>query len=93
MRRALRRKNPFAFLFPANRREQHLARYVLREHKRGRPLAEILEDQYVRNWSTPDERARLLERPEIVAGLAENSLAELRRTVAAVDATSKTAPA
>jgi len=92
MRRA-RRWNPFAFLFPANRREQHLARYVLREHKRGRPLAEILDDAYVRNWSTPEQRARLLERPEIVAGLAENSLAELRRTVAAGDATRRTAPA
>jgi hypothetical protein len=83
MRRSRRRSNPFAFLFGENRREQHLERYVLREHRRGRALSEILDDAYVRNWSTPEERGRLLERPAVVAGVAENTLAELRRTVGA----------
>ena len=52
---------------------------MLREHARGRPLAEILDDTYVRNRSTPDERARLLERPEVVAAVGDNVLEELRR--------------
>jgi len=93
MRRAFRRRNPFAFLFGENRREQQLERYVLREHRRGRPLADILDDAYVRNWSTPEERARLLERPAVVAGLAENALADLRRTVAGHDASRPAASA
>jgi hypothetical protein len=65
-------------LFAPSRREQYLERYVLREYERGRPLAEILEDAYVRNRSTPQERARLLERPEIVAAMGDHALAELR---------------
>jgi hypothetical protein len=75
-------KNPLAFLFGHSRREDYLVRYVLREHADGRPLGEILEDPYVRAWSTPTERRRLLERPELVAALGEQSLAELRRMVA-----------
>jgi len=75
-------KNPLASLFGHSRREDYLVRYLLREHARGRPLGEILEDPYVRAWSTPTERRRLLERPELVAALGEHSLAELRRIVA-----------
>jgi hypothetical protein len=75
-------KNPLAFLFGHSRREDYLVRYVLREHAHGRPLSEILDDPYVRAWSTPTERRRLLERPELVAALGEQSLAELRRMVA-----------
>ena len=72
--------NPFGFLFGSSRREAVLARYVLREHARGRPLAEILDDPYVRNWSTPEERRRLLDLPEVVSALGDNALEELRRT-------------
>jgi hypothetical protein len=73
-------KNPLAFLFGSSRHKDFLARYVLREHARGRALGEILDDPYVRNRSTPEERRRLLDRPEVVAELGENALAELRRT-------------
>jgi hypothetical protein len=45
-------RNPFAFLFGSSRLEESLARYVLHEHPRGRPLAEILGDAYVRNLSS-----------------------------------------
>ena len=40
---------------------------LIREHERGRALAEILEDPYVRNRTTPLERERLLDRPEFTA--------------------------
>lgn len=76
-------RNPFAFLFATSRREQYLERYVLREHARGRALADVLDDPYIRNRSTLEERARLLERPEVIATLAEGALAEIRRAVAA----------
>ena len=41
--RLFKGKNPLGFLFGSSRRERSLARYVLREHGRGRPLAEILD--------------------------------------------------
>jgi hypothetical protein len=62
-------RNPFAGFFVRSRREQYLERYVLREHARGGRLDEILEDPYIRNRTTDTQRARLLDRPEIVAAL------------------------
>ncbi len=76
MRVSLGRRNPFAFLFADTKRDDYLERYVLREHKRGRAFAEILEDAYIRNRSTPEERARLLERPGVVAAIGEHAVAE-----------------
>ena len=84
MRRSVRFANPFKGLFATNRREQYVERYVLREHRRGWPLAEILEDPYVRAWSTPEERARLLARPHVVAAVGDQAIADLRAAVASV---------
>jgi hypothetical protein len=81
--RLIERRNPFRFLFGSSRREDFLARYVLREHARGRTLAEVFEDPYVQNRSTLEERSRLLDLPEVVAALGENALEELRRAVRA----------
>lgn len=83
MRRSRRLRNPFGSLFAATRREQYLERYVLREHRKGRSLAEILEDPYIRTWSTAEERARLLARPGIVAAIGEHAVSDLRATIAA----------
>ena len=77
------RRNLFSFLFVRSRRDQYLVQYVLREYTRGRSLQEVLEDPYVRNRSTPEERARLLERPEVVAAIGEQAVADLRRSLAA----------
>lgn len=82
MRVSFRRRNPFAQLFATTKREHHLERYVLREHKRGRAFAEILDDAYVRNRSTSEERARLLDRPAVVEAVGEHALAELRVSLA-----------
>jgi len=57
----------FSFLFQRSTAEERVAQYVIREHERGRALAEILEDKYVVNrLPSPEQRARLLDRPEIV---------------------------
>ena len=69
---------PFSFLFQRPSVEDRLAAYVIREHERGRPLAEILEDPYVQNRTTPEQRARLLDRPEIVHALGESAIDEAR---------------
>jgi len=84
MRRSVRFANPLKSLLGTNRREQYVERYVLREHGKGRPLAEVLEDPYVRAWSTPEERARLLERPHVVAAVGDQTIADLRAAMAGV---------
>ena len=57
-----------------------LANYVIREHERGRALAEILEDKYVVNrLPSPAQRARLLDRPEIVQAVGSEQ-AEAAKT-------------
>ena len=60
-------KDMFSFLFQRSAGEERVAQYVIREHDRGRALAEILQDKYVVNrLQTPQQRARLLDRPEII---------------------------
>jgi hypothetical protein len=60
-------KDMFSFLFQRSTAEERVAQYVIREHDRGRALSEILEDKYVVNrLQTAQQRARLLDRPEIL---------------------------
>jgi len=68
-------RNPFSFLSTRSSKEERLSAYVIREHERGRGLAEILEDPYVRNRATPQELARLLDRPEVIHALGATSVA------------------
>ena len=70
--------NPFAFLFSRTGNEERMAAYVIREHERGRALAEILVDPYVRNRCTDAEIARLLDRPEVIHALGEPVVATER---------------
>jgi hypothetical protein len=61
-----RLRSTLASLFARRPREDYLAEYVIRECSQGRTLAEVLDDPYVVNRSTMAERARLLERPEVI---------------------------
>jgi len=76
------RFNPFSSLFAPSRRDQYLAEYVIREHGRGRPLEDVLADPYVRNRTTPEQRARLLDRPEVVEAIGDHTVDELKRSLA-----------
>jgi hypothetical protein len=76
-------RNPFSFLFTRSSSEERIAQYVIREHERGRKLAEILEDPYVRNRTTPQERARLLDRPEVVRALGHDVVESARPQIQA----------
>ncbi len=76
-------RNPFSFLFASSSKEQRLAAYVIREHERGRSLNEILDEPYVRNRATPQEVARLLDRPEVIHALGEGTVAEQQRRLPA----------
>jgi hypothetical protein len=71
-------RNPFSFLFARSSSEERVAAYVIREHDLGRSVHEILEDPYVRNRCSENERARLLERPEIVEALGRSPSPEAR---------------
>ena len=63
-------KDLFSFLFQRSTAEDRVAQYVIREHDRGRSLHEILEDKYVVNrLASPAQRARLLDRPEIIQAI------------------------
>jgi hypothetical protein len=49
-----------------------LAAYVIREHRAGRPLEEILDDPYLKNRATDEQRLRLLERPDVIRAVGED---------------------
>jgi hypothetical protein len=56
-------------------KEEALAAYVVREHRQGRSLEEILEDPYLKNRATDEQRLRLLERPEVIRAVGEDTAA------------------
>ena len=75
-------KSPFSFLFPGSAKEDRVATYVIREHAKGRSLNEILEDHYVDNRLTPQQKARLLDRSDIVQAIGADTVAATRSSVA-----------
>jgi hypothetical protein len=76
-------RNPFSFLTAGSQKEKLIAEYVIREHHRGRSLAEILDDAHVRNNCTPEQINRLLDRPELVKAIGEDIVAASRSEVRA----------
>lgn len=75
-------RNPFSFLFARSSQEERVAAYVIREHGRGRSLEEILNDPYVRNRCTPQQRERLLDRPEVIQAIGDDTVASARDSLA-----------
>ena len=75
-------KNLYSFLFQRGSSEEHVARYVIREHDRGRSLEEILQDRYVQNRLSPEQQRRLLDRPEIIEAISGDTLDAARSSVA-----------
>jgi hypothetical protein len=71
----------FSFLFSRGSAEEHVARYVVREHDRGRSLTEILEDKYVQNRLTAEQQRRLLDRPEMIEAFSSDTLEAAKATV------------
>ena len=73
----------FSFLFQRSSAEERVAAYVIREHDRGRNLAEILDDRYVQNRCTPEQRARLLDRPEVIKAIGNDTIQDARDAIGA----------
>ena len=76
-------RNPFSFLFQRSSQEERLAQYVIREHDRGRSLQEILEDRYLLNRTTPSQRERLLDRPEVIRALGDDTIESAKASLEA----------
>jgi hypothetical protein len=74
-------RNPFGFLFTRSSAEEQVVAYLTREHRRGRRLAEILQDRYVQNRLSPQQQARLLDRPDVVRTLGEQDIDAARETL------------
>ena len=72
-------RSPFSFLFGSSSADERVAAYVIREHSRGRGLNEILEDRYVQNRLTPQQQLRLLDRPELIQALGDETVDDTRR--------------
>jgi hypothetical protein len=71
-------KGAFSFLSSRSQSEERIAQYVIREHNRGRPVREILEDHYVTNRLSAEQVKRLLDRPDVLHALGENLVNETK---------------
>jgi hypothetical protein len=71
-------KGAFSFLGSRSQTEERIAQYVIREHHRGRPVHDILEDHYVTNRCTPEQIRRLLDRPDVLHTLGGDLIAETK---------------
>ena len=64
----------FSFFGTHSGAEDRVATYVIREHRRGRRLAEILDDAYVKNRLTPQQRERLLDREDVIHAIGHDQI-------------------
>ena len=55
-------RSPFSFLFQRPQSEELVAEYIIREHRSGRSLDDILDDAYVKNRCSADQVMRVLEK-------------------------------
>jgi hypothetical protein len=70
----------FSFLRSGSQTEERIAQYVIREHHRGRPLSEILEDHYVTNRLSSEQVRRLLDRSDVIHAVGEDTISSMRLT-------------
>jgi hypothetical protein len=74
-------KSTFSFLSSRTQTEERIAQYVIREHHRGRPLHDVLEDHYVTNRLSAEQIKRLLDRPDVLHSLGEGLVNETKTTL------------
>jgi hypothetical protein len=69
----------FFLLEPCGRWHSRLTAYIVREHQRGRPLAEILADRFVVEHASGAAITHLLEDPRLIHQLADDCRHSLDR--------------
>ena len=74
-------RNPFSFLFARSSKEEQVVAYLTREHRRGRGVADILTDRYVQNRLTEEQQRRLLDRPELIRAVGDDTVEAARTTL------------
>jgi hypothetical protein len=74
-------RGAFSFLSSKSQAEERIAQYVIREHHRGRPLDEILQDNYVTNRCTPEQIKRVLDRPDVLHAVGDDVTSAAKQTV------------
>jgi hypothetical protein len=63
----------------AHHDDDEVLHHVLREVRTGRPLHEVLGDDFVTDRDEPGARDRVLDHPEVSAAVGDEIIAELRR--------------
>jgi hypothetical protein len=66
------------FGFGSSATEDALARHVISEYRRGRGLADVLDDPYVTNRADEGARRRLLDRSDVIAAVGEEVVSQLK---------------
>jgi hypothetical protein len=79
-------RNPMSFLFARSASEERVAAYLIREHRRGRSLDEILKDHYVQNRLSPQQQARMIEREDVIQAVSRDDLDAARSYVSGLRA-------
>lgn len=74
-------RNPFSFLFARSSAEERVCAYVIREHQRGRDLDEIMRDRYVQNRLSPQQQDRLLDQPDLIQAVGDDTIAAARQSL------------
>jgi hypothetical protein len=64
--------NPYFFLSRRPFREEHLRAYVVRQHRNGRKVADILSDAYVRRLGSERFCWKVIEDPSTIEALERN---------------------
>ena len=72
-------RNPFSFLFARSATEDRVAAYLIREHRRGRAIDDILTDPFVRNRISDQQASRLLERADVLRAVGADVAAAQHR--------------
>jgi len=62
--------------------EDWLARYLVTQARRGRRIADVLQDPVVLRRADAGTRARVLDRSDVIEALAENAVAQVRDEIA-----------
>jgi hypothetical protein len=62
-------------------KEDSLAAYIVREYRGGRSLDDILDDPYLKNRASDEQRLRLLERPDVIRAVGEDTAAMVAERV------------
>ena len=62
----------FSFIGSSSSNQDRVAAYLIREHDRGRTMADILDDPYVTNRCSPQQLERLLDRPDVIQAIGDD---------------------